>query len=175
MRPARRLLGEERSVTKRLAGDEGIALIEVLIAAIVLGVAVVGLALMLSLTQVFVVARGDEYVALYAAQQKIEKLMARGFANIQVGDKVTTNCGTAPPNDEPCYDEALPGAGGQLGEQVGASGTQTFRRQTTVAVVTGGECDPSPPAKCMSITVTVTPTMRQADPVTLAAVVTAQN
>src|SRR5712691_9473099 len=73
------------------AREQGFALIEVVMTSFVLGVAVVGVALMFSLGRSFTVAQGDNRVAAYLAEQKIEQLQALGFANIPT---VSTGCPT---------------------------------------------------------------------------------
>jgi len=124
------------------AGQGGSVLLEVLIAGIVLGIAMVGLSLMISLGQSQVVGQGDEYVALYLAQQKIEQCIATGFGTCAtLTETICYNCTTALP--------------------VGESGTQTFTRATTVT---------HPDANTDQITVVVTPTFQKADPVTLVTV-----
>ncbi len=137
-----------------LGGQRGIALLEVLVAGVVLGIAVIGLASMFSSGQSFVVAQGDEWVALYLAQQKIEELTGAGFSTVSSST--------------------------QLSIPAGVSGTQTFDRVTTVdcldpANYTSLITCPTPPAPILvkRVTVTVTPrSMIQTTPVTLATVLT---
>src|SRR5438874_4120404 len=87
-RRARHLKATRKSQTGRpvkmkarrtLTGQEGFTLIEILAAAIILGIAVVGLTLLLSRGQAFIVAQGDTRIALYLTEQKIERLRALGF------------------------------------------------------------------------------------------------
>lgn len=73
--PARRVLGNQR----------GVAIIEVLIAGVVLAIAIIGLALMFSSGETYVVAEGDERVAIYLAQQKIEELRSKGWGSVPIG------------------------------------------------------------------------------------------
>jgi len=144
-------------------GDQGVALLEVLIAGVILSMAVVGLALMFSWGQTFVVAQGDDRVALYLAQQKIETLRAPGFGSLQVGDgTLVSGC----PNTEPCYQET--------GITAGEAGAHTFTRTTRVDYVSNdlsavpSECTPGGSAtQIKRICVTVTPTAPQAPGVTL--------
>ena len=63
---------------RTLTGQEGFTLIEILAAAIILGIAVVGLTLLLSRGQAFIVAQGDTRIALYLTEQKIERKEPRG-------------------------------------------------------------------------------------------------
>ena len=103
----------------RVTTAQGVAIIEVLIAGVVLAIAVVGLALLFMSGQTFVVAEGDERVAIYLAQQKIERLRAGGYTSLQVGDStLTTGCPA-----EPCYDEDP------------VSGFARYRRMTVVQCV----------------------------------------
>lgn len=124
------------------AGQGGSALLEILIGGIILGITMVGLSLMLSLSQTMVIGQGDEYVALYLAQQKIEQCMATGFGTcVDANETICYNCTTLVP--------------------LGESGTQTFTRATTVT---------HPDATTDQITVTVTPKLKKAVPVTLVTV-----
>jgi hypothetical protein len=104
-----------------------------------------------------VVAQGDNRVAFYLAQEKLENLRALGFAAVPV------NSGSCPGTT--CYNET--------GLTAGADNTQTFTRVTTVDCVdavnknfTTVVACPTPPV-LKRITVTVTPSMRQADPMVL--------
>ncbi len=65
--------------------QDGMALLEVLFASIILGIAVIGVSLMLSRAQSSVVGQGDRYVALYLAQQKLESLTALALQNPPAG------------------------------------------------------------------------------------------
>lgn len=66
-------------------GNDGVAIIEVLIAAIVLGVATIGIALMFSHGGSFITAEGDDRVAIYLARQKIEDLRRISVTCIPIG------------------------------------------------------------------------------------------
>src|SRR5262245_55534711 len=68
-----------------LDGEAGVSLLEVLVTALVVAVAIVGLTIMLSRGQAAVVQQGDTRVALQLAQQKIERLRALGFSAAKVG------------------------------------------------------------------------------------------
>lgn len=170
---------------RHLYGQAGVALVEVLMAGIILAVAVIGVSLLLSNAEMAVVGQGDRYVALYLAQQKIEKLTAAairtppvGFDSVPTGDSTTTGgCAT---DIEPCYNESNLLAG----EQVGAS-AQRFTRTTCVNFV--NDDDPTTPPACTPcttggtctnntkrITVTVTPPLADpaTSPVTMVTVIT---
>jgi Tfp pilus assembly protein PilV len=153
-----------------------VALLEVLMAAIVLGIAVVGVSLLLSNAQMAVVGQGDRYVALYLAQQRIESLTATVLQNLNLLDPnrgfVLVGTGTTT--------ETLQTAGEQAG-----GGLQQFTRTTCINFV--NDDNPSIPAGCTPcsgalspactnhtkrITVTVTPFLRNSDPVTLVTVIT---
>jgi hypothetical protein len=124
----------------------------VLMAGIVVGIAIVGVALMFSSARSFIVAQGDDRVALYLAQEKLEQLRALGFSAIPTGPG-----GFCPGTT--CYDET--------GLTAGVANAQTFRRVTTVDCVAKSNLNasiacPNPPV-LKRITVMVTPSMRQAD------------
>ena len=123
------------------------SLIEVIISTGVLGVALVGLTLMLSRGQAFVIEQGDTRVALHLAQQKIEKFRALGFSAAKVENTghlsysdgtANSKCRNAIANYEPCYNETLSpgtGTGAGAGLQTPAQtqvDTQTFTRLTCV-------------------------------------------
>ena len=145
------------------SSSRGIALLEVLISGAILAIAVVGLSLMLSSGQSLVMADGDERVALYLAQQKIEHLRALGLRCIPVGtsaDAVGPESGCFSQQD---YNEAP--------EQLGFP---RYRRLTVVECVdpqTFAPTAPCPdPVTAKRITVTVDPQMREADPITISSV-----
>jgi hypothetical protein len=114
--------------------------------ALVLGIAIVGLALMLSQGQSFTVAQGDTRVALHLAQQKIEKLTGLGWSAALVGDRtngdgVSNGCAVAAWNNEPCYNETFsPATSTGLGQGLQTPSSaqldlQTFTRLTCVRFV----------------------------------------
>jgi Tfp pilus assembly protein PilV len=165
-------------------GQGGFAIVEVLIAGIILGIAITGVSLLLRNVQTTVIGQGDRYVALYLAQQKMEKLVAleikNGFSSptLQTGDSTQTSGCATDPDREPCYNESNL----QAGEQVGAS-LQRFTRTTCVNYVK--DDDPTTPSDCTAcsgggtctnntkrITVTVAPGQILADAVTLVTVIT---
>ena len=125
---------------------------EVLITGVIFAIAVIGLTSMFSLGQTFMVAQGDEWVALYLAQQKIEELTGAEFSTVSSST--------------------------QLSIPAGVSGTQTFDRVTTVDCLNPADyasvITPCPtPVLVKRVTVTVTPTsMIQTTPVILATVLT---
>jgi prepilin-type N-terminal cleavage/methylation domain-containing protein len=127
---------------RTLIGQEGFTLLEVLVAAMILGIALVGLTLLLSRGQAFLVAQGDARIALYLAEQKIERLRGLGFGAAWVPNTghlnysdASANDGCANPgvNNEPCYNETIQaGAGQQAPGGVTTLDTQTFTRLTCV-------------------------------------------
>ena len=123
-------------------------------ASVVLGVAVVGVALMLSSARSMVVAQGDDRVAFYLAQEKLENLQAQGFAGVPA----SLTCPGTPSN------ETL---------TAGADNTQTFTRVTTVDCVDAVNKNFTTVVACPTpsvlkrLTVTVTSSMLQAVPVVL--------
>ena len=140
-----------------LRGERGVAIIEALVAGVVLAIAAIGLAVLFSWGQSFVVAQGDNRVALYLAQQRIESLRASGYGAAEV---LKSNCG----GTSPAPDETL---------TAGMGNSQSFTRQTAVEYVND---DDFTDLKCgtdsIRITVTVTPNMLQGEPVTLQTVLT---
>ena len=65
---------------RKLCGERGIALLEVLTTSVIVLIAMIGLALLFSMGSSFVAAEGGERVALFLAQQRLEELRAVGFA-----------------------------------------------------------------------------------------------
>ena len=100
--------------------EAGIALLEVLVTGVVLSIAVVGVALMFSLGNAWVVAGGDERVALNLARQKIEQLRSLTFACI--------------PLDGPGTKTAM----------TGCTATQNYNEGPTTWVTASGAAGPQP-------------------------------
>jgi len=134
-------------------------LLEVLIGSLVVGIAVIGLALMLSSAHAFIVAQGDNRVALHLAQQRIEE-------QIYCGASTAAPCAQPTAGPVNVTDTVLAGLGG----------TQAFARVMCINYVL--DTDPTQPAGCTNcagagcttlkrITVTVTPAQAKSDPVTL--------
>jgi len=146
-----------------LRGECGVAIIEALVAGVVLAISAIGLAVLFSWGQSFVVAQGDNRVALYLAQQRIESLRASGYAATEVLKSI--DCG----GTSPALDETL---------TAGMGNSQSFTRQTAVEYVndddfTTVECGPGiSETDSIRIMVTVTPNMLQGEPVTLQTVLT---
>jgi Tfp pilus assembly protein PilV len=143
-------------IRSQLAAEHGFALMEVVMTSVVLGIAVVGVALMLSSARSFTVAQGDERVAFYLAQEKMENLRIVNFSLLTAASPPPNPC----PTGTNCYKEVL---------TAGEDSTQTFTRETTVSCVTKNNlqtplnpCPASPVLK--RITVTVKSLMRQVDP-----------
>ena len=86
-----------RSALCALRNQRGVLIVEVLVAGVVFAVAIMGLVVMFGWGQTFVVAQGDDRVALYLAQQQIESLRASGYAAAEV---LNSNCGGTPALDE---------------------------------------------------------------------------
>jgi len=137
----------------RLTGHEGFSLLEVVIAALFLAIASVGLTLLLSGGQAAVVAQGDRRIAIYLAEQKIERLRGLGFAAAAAANQDNSGCLLAAQNNEPCYNETLSPAtntGAGAGQQDAGStqvDTQSFTRLTCVRWVRDDnpELPPDPP------------------------------
>ncbi len=140
-----------RSVLCALRNQRGVVIVEVLVAGVVLGIAIVGLAVMFSWGQAFVVAQGDDRVALYLAQQKIESLRASSYS---AAEALNSNCGGTPEANENLT--------------AGVGNSQSFIRQTAVELVSDDDLTtPECGTNTIHITVTVTANIPQADPVTL--------
>lgn len=153
-------------------GEVGVALLEVLIGGVLLVIVLAGIALMFSEGRSYVVAEGDDRVAVFLAQQKLEKLRTLGFSCLPVGGPGVL--GTAMTNIAGCsdnadtqltrtYNEALTSAGQAFG---GTS--QSFARQTIVSL---GSVDA--PNDTKTVTVTVVPSVRKGDQIVLSATLTA--
>jgi hypothetical protein len=165
----------------------------VAIAAIIVGVAAVGLALMLSRAFELTLGQGDDRVALYLARQKIEKLAGGGFASLLIGDNVNDGGCPSPPDPnnpaERCYNETNLAGLGDQGASSAALDRQRFTRRTCVRNVNddaptlpadtpdpatwtcpscapGGTCT----GNTKRVKVAVTPLMPQANSVTLESV-----
>src|SRR5262245_6846059 len=67
------------AVGRRIGGDAGISIVEVLAASLVLGIAIVGIAMMFGKGSAFVAASGHGRVAAGLAQQRIEQILAAGW------------------------------------------------------------------------------------------------
>ena len=80
-----RLPRPPRVVSGGRHGERGLAILEVMIAGVILVIAIVGLALMFGEGQSYVVAEGDDRVAIALAQEKLEAVRALGFGCIPVG------------------------------------------------------------------------------------------
>ena len=150
------------NIRPQWAREQGFALIEVVVASLILGIAVAGIALMLSAARSFTVAQGDDRVAFYLAQEKVENLRALGFA------AVPTISGPCPGTT--CYNET--------GLTAGEDQAQAFSRATAVVCVAKSNVNtaiacPTPPV-LKRITVTVPPAMHQADPVVMTTVLACQ-
>jgi type II secretory pathway pseudopilin PulG len=75
--PVRFLAGG--SWPRSLRGQQGFAILEILMGGVVLAIAVLALAIMFSEGQSFAVADGDDRVALALAQEKVEHVKSLGF------------------------------------------------------------------------------------------------
>ena len=114
--------------------EAGIALLEVLVTGVVLSIAVVGVALMFSLGNAWVVAGGDERVALNLARQKIEQLRSLTFACVPLagpGTKTAMTGCTATQN----YDEGGTTWVTAPGAAAAAPSSRSFARLTCVQYV----------------------------------------
>jgi len=105
----------------RPAGWEqrGFTLIEALIAAFVVGTAAIAVAMMFGTAQNFVHAEGDNRVAFYVAQQRMEQLRSTGFGSTSLPDPREETAATGVQIDNFSDNDAVPG----------------FRRQTVITGV----------------------------------------
>jgi Tfp pilus assembly protein PilV len=85
MQARREFFPAGRLLARTLRNASGITLIEVLICALVVGIGAVALALMFANGQTVIAGEGDNRVAVYLAQQKIELCRAAGFDNVVAG------------------------------------------------------------------------------------------
>ena len=118
LRSAWSMVSSMRFALCALRDQRGVFIVEVLVAGVVFAIAVIGLVLMFGWGQTFVVAQGNDRVALYLAQQQIESLRASGYA---AAEALNSNCG-----GNPGLDETL---------TAGRGNSQSFTRQTDVEYV----------------------------------------
>jgi len=155
------------TVARTARSSSGFMLLEVLIAGLVLGIAMIGLALMFSHGLTFVVSEGDERVAMYLTQQKLEQKV----------DQLKSGLGSAG------LANVLP-IGSETETVTGGSG-QSFTRFTCVIWVSNltlGEPDASPndcpcgaggsATQTKKVCVKVTPSMPSRGPVVLKTLLT---
>jgi Tfp pilus assembly protein PilV len=118
-----------------IRGEAGIAFLEVLVTSVVLGIAVLGVSLMLSEGNTWVAAGADDRAALSLARQKIEQLRSVTFACIPLGGPGTktamTGC-TATQN----YNEGGATWVTATGGSAAAPSGRSFARVTCVEYVT---------------------------------------
>jgi Tfp pilus assembly protein PilV len=74
----------------------GVSLLEVVICSAIVGTAAVGVAVMFGAGQAYIQAEGDNRVALFLAQQKVEQLRALGRTELET-NRVTDATDTEPP------------------------------------------------------------------------------
>lgn len=79
-----------------LRDQRGISLLEVLICSVIVSIAAVGVALMFGAGQAVIQAEGDNRVALFLAQQKVEQLRTLGHAELEQ-NRVTDSTTAEPP------------------------------------------------------------------------------
>ena len=168
----------------RALDQRGMALLEVVIASVIIGITVLGVSLMLVRGTSFTASQGTNQAVLYLAEQKLERLRVLGFIGTPALGPTTSgaNDGCAD-NTEPCYNETDVRAGSVTGGQL-----QQFTRVTCVDYVPDsgppypsacpGGSPGTPPAWCTDtpsctkrIRVIVTPVNQEAvagaDPITL--------
>lgn len=149
------------AVRHRFAGQSGVALLEVLVSSMIVSIAVVGVALMFATGQAYITAEGDNRVALFLAQQKIEQLRALSYAGLNTGtgsEDPVCNYPTPPP--DPLPECAYPG----------------YKRTWSVVCVERDNynltvaCSATSPGKKIMVTVQTSPLDPRSTPVTLQSV-----
>ena len=163
-----------------LRGTAGLGLVEVLAVTVIVGIAVIGVALMFGKGSAWVSATGADRVAAGLAQQRIEQIRACGW-----------NVATADPSDPtapscPGLPEALPlltGLGVLLPDpDIRAGNNQTFTRRVCIQYVDPTTpkglderpfalpaCPPGDPTSMIRVTVVVSSSQPETSPVTLQA------
>ena len=122
-----------------LQDQRGVSILEVLIAALLLGMASAGVAVMFGTGQAFIVGEGDNRIAAALARQAVEQVRASGFGNPLVA---------VDPREELTF-TAVPYAGVHPG----------YERTITITSVCAKNylpvCSPPTPIEAKLITVTV--------------------
>lgn len=170
-----------KTILKRiLANDKGFSLVEILVSTVVIGVGAIGLGLMFSTGNTWVVAKGDDRVALGLAVQRLEHyrqiFVDFGLNGVPVG-KTTEDTGN--------WDEFV----GAL-DPARPAGARSFVRETCVQSFDPKPIDPDPnvrnnlnadnpytadclagagPAKRITVIVAPTQAQTQGDPVVVQA------
>lgn len=157
-------------------GQAGLSLLEVLVSAFIVGIASVGLALMFSSGQAFVSAEGDNRVALFLGQQRMEQVRA-----IVLGSTLVPNLSKLVPNPTNATDApvevvdpatAVPCGYLQSPQLCPPAPPVRYTRKTSVVCVsptdfTARVACPSP-LQALRITVKVeTPDIPKASPITI--------
>ena len=128
-----------RELVRWLGDCRGVSIIEVLIAALLLGIASAGVAVMFGTGQAFIVGEGDNRIAAALARQAVEQVRASGF-----GDPLVA----ADPRQELTF-TAVPYAGIHPG----------YERTIVITSVCANNylpaCSPPTPIEAKLITVTV--------------------
>ena len=135
------------------------ALLEVLISSVIVGIAVVGVGLMFAIGQAYITAEGDNRVTLFLAQQKIEQLRTLGYTALTVTD----NSATEPPATATPEDPVPNYPGYSRTWSVACVGQNDY---TSRIACSGATC----PAKRITVTVQTSPLGPKSTPVTLQSV-----
>ena len=132
-----------RELVRWLGNCRGVSIIEVLIAALLLGIASAGVAVMFGTGQAFIIGEGDNRIAAALARQAVEQVRASGF-----GDPLVA----ADPRQELTF-TAVPYAGIHPGyERTIVITTVCFNNYLPACV---GPTPPVSPIEAKLITVTV--------------------
>lgn len=127
-----------RALRTTLQDQRGVSILEVLIAALLLGMASAGVAVMFGTGQAYIVGEGDNRIAAALARQAVEQVRASGFGPTAGAD----------PREEPAF-TAVPYAGIHPGYERSIAITSVCAANYLPA------CSPPTPIEAKLITVTV--------------------
>lgn len=163
-----------------LRGTAGLGVVEVLAVTVIVGIAVIGVALMFGKGSAWVSATGADRVAAGLAQQRIEQIRACGW-NVATADPMDPTAPSCPglPEAQPL----LTGLGVLLPDpDIRAGNNHTFTRRVCIQYVDpttakGLEerpfaqpaCPPGDPTSMIRVTVVVSSSQPETSPVTLQA------
>lgn len=166
------------TLTSTLRGSEGLGLVEVMAVTVIVGIAVIGVALMFGKGSAWVSATGADRVAAGLAQQRIEQIRACGW-DAATKSPAEASCPALPGAPPPLTGLGLRPADAETG--ITAGNNHTFSRTTCIQYVDPTtpqglaepifvpECLPGSPTSMVRITVVVASTQPETSPVTLQA------
>jgi Tfp pilus assembly protein PilV len=137
--------------------ERGLSLIEVVVGAVIVGIAAIGVALMFGAGQAYVEAEGDNRIALFLAQQRIEQIRAMGHSGIMAA--------WTPP--QIIIESSIPNYPGyRRTTLLGCMNPDDFTQQLEECLATTSEPWLVPVVE-IAVTVQTSPVNRKARPVTL--------